>query len=231
MRIDQRLQTIVLQKQVELRDRLVLVAVRVVQARFDTAEEVADAGALKILPQRQIAGRQGLLDVRRFDMTFGTISAPTTAVAQRNLAGVCIIEPETRHLQEVISGNDAIEAIEVAVRDRTLDGVAAAAIAAEDFDVLLVTLVGRIGKVGKEMRVLRKPEVVVQPGGEEMVGSLVLVPSDTRNGIVDMVRNLERNAADILRLDITERRRIAGPGCAGGGHSTPRVVVSCLNRE
>ena len=51
LRIDQRLQTTVLEEQVELGDRLVLVAMGVIQARFDAAEEVADAGTFKILPE------------------------------------------------------------------------------------------------------------------------------------------------------------------------------------
>src|SRR6476659_10152823 len=160
---------------------------RKVEARFDAAEEIADAGAFQVLPEGQIAGRQGFLDVRRFDMPFGTVSAPAAAVAKRNLAGVCVIEAETRHLQEVVSGNDTIGAIEDAVRDRTLDGVAATAIAAEDFDVPLVALVGRIRKVGKKMGAFGEPEVVVQPGGEEMVLSRGLVPSDARNEIVYVV--------------------------------------------
>ena len=57
-------------------DRLLLVPMGVIQARFDAAEEVADAGTCKVLPQRQIAGRQRFLDVRRFDVAFGPVSAP-----------------------------------------------------------------------------------------------------------------------------------------------------------
>ena len=48
------------------------------------------------------------------------------------------------------------------------------------------------------MRVLRKTEIIVQARGEEMIDASCFVPPQTRNDIVDMVRNLERNAVNVL---------------------------------
>src|SRR5437764_1180564 len=82
---------------------------------------------------------------------------------------------------EITGGNHAVEAIGDECQKR------AHAITAEKLGVGFVTRVGRIGEVGKKMRAFCKPEVVVQACGEEVVGTLVLVPSEKWNDIVYMV--------------------------------------------
>src|SRR3954447_16819257 len=119
----------------------------IIQACFDAADEIADAGTLEILPERQITRCQSFLDVRRFNMTFGTISAPATAVAKRDLVSVGIVEAKISRLEEIIGGNHTVEAIRDECQKR------ADAITAEKLGVGFVTLVGRIGEVGKKMRV------------------------------------------------------------------------------
>ena len=70
------LQAIVLQEQVELGDRLVLVAVRVIHARLDAAEEVADTGTLKSCLRVRSPDASVSLMCGDFMMPFGTVAAP-----------------------------------------------------------------------------------------------------------------------------------------------------------
>ena len=52
------------------------------------------------------------------------------------------------------------------------------------------------------MSVLGNAEIVVEAGRKEMIGSLVVVPAENRSNIGHVVRNVERGAADVLRLDV-----------------------------
>ncbi len=111
-RSDQALQPAVLQKQVELFDGLVFMAMSVIEARLDTAKDIAEPGIPKILLQGQIAGSQRFLDTRRLDVPFGTVTTPGWTVAKRNLARIGIIQPEVRILKKAVARNHTIVAVE-----------------------------------------------------------------------------------------------------------------------
>ena len=177
LRIDQNLLATVLEEQVELGDGLVLVAMGVVDASFDAAEEAA---AAEILPQGQIARGQGLLDVRRLFEAVMTPAAPRRAVAERHLIGVGVIQAESGEFREIGLGNLEIVAVEGPGLGRSY------AISAVGLDVCLVALVRRIGKVGEQVGTIGNPEVVVQPRGEKVIGALVIVKAKNRNDIVDV---------------------------------------------
>jgi hypothetical protein len=66
--------------------------VSIIEARLDAAEEFADTRTLKVLPEGQISGAQGLLDMRRFLVPLGAVAAADRAIAERNLAWIRVIE-------------------------------------------------------------------------------------------------------------------------------------------
>ena len=79
------------------------------------------------------------------------------------------------------------------------------------------------------MRVLCEPKIIVQAHGKDMIGSLVVIPSENRNDIVHMIRNVEQSAAASRRL-LDVIGYAVDPGIRRT-HSAPVVSVCCLNRE
>src|SRR5260221_4685415 len=121
---------------------------RKVHTRFDAAEEAADARTLKVLPQGQIARRQGLLDVRRFLEAVMAPATPGSTVAERDLVRVGIIETEAGKTRIIVGGDVEVVAVERPRLERT------DAVSSIGFDIGLVALVRRIGKVREKVGVV-----------------------------------------------------------------------------
>ena len=209
LRTHQRLRAAVLQEQVVFGHGLGLGAARVVAAQLDAAEEAFAQVAL----QPQIDGPDLFDDLRVLGRAIMAPAAPRGAVAQRDLAGVGIVQPFVKPGEAAAAGQgigevprDGIERA-VGVLGR---GGRAGAIALIGFGNALVPLVAGIGQVGDQRGRFAQRQLVVPAHREQLVVAGVVIVAQLRRDAVGGAGNANAGAADGGGADIGESLAI-GP--------------------
>ena len=195
------LRAAVLEIEIDLVDGLALVAMGIVHAQLDLGNEAFT----HVVGQTEIGGGDLFLDVRRLHQAIVAPAAPRRTIAQRNLAGIGVVEAP------VAVGGEAFE------RDREvilihrpgLEG--ADAVSRVGLDVGFIAGVARIAQIDRRGQAIAELGVGVPPGREQFVVAGVEIVAQDRRSILEMPRRAQDRSAQPGHRLIAEGG-VVGPG-------------------
>ncbi len=200
LRADQHLCPAVLEVEVDFIDRLVLRTVGEVDPQVDLADE----RAVEVLREAQIDRGDVFLDMRRLHQPVMAPAAPRSAIAQRDLVGVGVVEPPVAIGREPFERDREIVVVQGTGLER------ARPVTLVGFNVGLVALVARIAEIGVEGEGIGQLEFAVPAHRNQFVLAGVVIVAQDRHGAVEVPRGAKLRATNRGGLDVGEGRAI-GP--------------------